>query len=157
MVRRGWCQPDSTEPVISPVNIRRDRVAIVEVDVERHGHLRPILHPVGFANRYVDALSGQEFENGSAVLVFRLVNRGVVIHSPDPFDIRLRQYLAVTPVEYANSPAALNLIKPTTFTVDVVGGYPVRRSYKDQCITLLHHVVEVFPGHSDDFVNAGIE
>ncbi len=84
MVRRGWCQADPAEPIIGPVNIRRDRVAIVKVNVERHGRLRPVLHPVGCANRYVDALSGHEFENGGAALVFGLVNRGVVIHGPEP-------------------------------------------------------------------------
>jgi hypothetical protein len=33
----------------------------------------------------------------------------------------------------------------------------VWRIYEDQCIALLHHVSEVFPGHGDDFVHAGFE
>src|ERR1700690_632854 len=102
MMRRGWRQPHAGEPANGPGNIRRDRVAIGEVKIEGPANLRPILHPMGATNWYVNALSGEKLINSGAVLVFRLVNRGVLVHGPEPFDLRLRQHIAVRPVEDAD-------------------------------------------------------
>src|SRR5664279_5190525 len=108
-------------------------------------------------NRYMDPLSRMNLINRGAVLVLRFVNCRVVVHGPESFNLRLWQDLAVRPVEDANRFAALDLEKPTAFTIDVIGSFPVRRVHENQRIALFHYLIEVFSRQSNDFVHASVE